>query len=63
MLRIDEDNATIVIYPENIPGNVSRAVREHATQMLASDARTMAAVLSRHTNVVWKVTIKPYTGL
>lgn len=63
MMTIDEDTATIRIYPENFPGNLSRADRELATQSLTADARCFAVVLSRMSGAAWKVEIKPYTGL
>lgn len=63
MMTIDEDTATIRIYPESFPGNLSRADRELAALSLTADARCFAVVLSRMSGVVWKIEVKPYTGL
>lgn len=63
MFTIDEDTATIRVYPENYAGDISRLARERITQMLVSDCRTLAVSMSRLTGVTWKVTVKPYEGL
>lgn len=63
MFTIDDDTATIRVYPAAYAGDISARAREYITHMLASDLRTMAVYLSKVTGVAWKVEIKPYEGL
>ena len=63
MFEVDEDMAEIRIKPANYAVGASLRDLERLTQMLLSDCRSAAIVLSRHTGVKWTVRVVGYTGL